>query len=90
MNSLTEAIRWLQFQLRYYQQLDAEARVNRETIDRIRGILNTAPMIQSQIPGYAAQAPQQASLLGNAEASLESLISDFHTLLGQARRKIIY
>lgn len=90
MNSLTEAIRWLQFQLRYYQQLDAEARVNRETIDRIRGILNTALMIQSQIPGYAAQAPQQTSFLGNAEASLESLISDFHTLLGQARRKIIY
>lgn len=90
MNALTEAIRWLQFQLRYYQQLDAEARVNRETVDRIRGILNTAMMIQSQIPGYAAQAPQQATFLGNAEASLEALISDFHTLLGQARRKIIY
>lgn len=90
LNSLTEAIRWLQFQLRYYQQLDAESRVDKQTIDRIRGILNTALMIQSQIPGYAAQAPQQASFLGNAEANLESLISDFNTLLGQARRKIIY
>lgn len=90
MGALTEAIRWLQFQLKYYQQIDAEARVDRKTLDRIRGILNTALMIQSQIPGYAAQAPQQAAFLGNAEASLESLISDFNTLLGQARRKIIY
>lgn len=90
INALADAIRWLQYQLRYYQQIKDEVRVDQKTQTALRGIINTAMMIQAQIPSYAIQQPGNTEYLGNSEATLESIIRDLNRLRSRSRREIIY
>lgn len=89
-SALEGAIRWLEYQIRFYRELDREARVDRKTIEQLRGIINTAMMIQSQIPGFAAADPSQIPSLAGAERTFENLISELNQILSSSRKKIIY
>jgi hypothetical protein len=90
VDALQEAIRWLEYQVRFYRELDRESRVDRTTIEQLRGIMNTAMMIQSQIPVFAAAQPSQAAFLSGAERTFENLIAELNRILTSSRSKIIY
>lgn len=90
IDGLQEAIRWLEWQLQYYKQLDKESRVDKKSQARIRGIMNTAMMIQSLIPGYAKQHPDKGEFLASSEDTIEQLIKDLSRIRSQSNKKIIY
>ncbi len=89
INALNEAIRWLEYQLRYYKQLDLEVRIDKATLAKIKGIMNTAMMIQSQIPQMAKAQPEHSAFLAETENRLEDLIDDLNKVRASANKKII-
>jgi hypothetical protein len=89
VDAVSEAIRWLEYQLDYYSELDRESRVDRKTIEALRGIIRTALMIQAQLPLIAQMRPEQAAFLGNAEQTIENIVSAMNRTLSSSRQKII-
>ncbi|MCS7009559.1 MAG: hypothetical protein NZL93_06445, partial [Chthoniobacterales bacterium] len=88
--AIPSAISWLQYQYNYYKQLEREARIEPQTLREIRSIMNTALLIQSQIPTLISQNPSLAPSLSEQEENLESIIRNFGRLIPAARRKILY
>lgn len=90
VDAVNEAIRWLEYQLDFYGELDKESRVDRKTIEALRGIIRTALMIQAQLPLLAQNRPDQASFLSSSEQRIEDIVSAMNRTLSSSRQKIIY
>lgn len=90
VDALSEAIRWLDYQIRIYRQLNKEKNVDRATLKRLEGILNTAGMIQTQIDLLKASSPNRMDFLNGAEAQTAVAVTELVQLQKDIRKNIIY
>jgi hypothetical protein len=90
VDAVNEAILWLEYQLKFYQELDRESRVDRNTVEALRGIMRTALMIQAHLPVLAQTRPDQAAFLSSAEETIENIVSAMSRTLSSSRQKIVY
>jgi type II secretory pathway component GspD/PulD (secretin) len=85
-NAVDAALRWAEYQLRYFQQINKEARDDAKTINDLRGVIERvralSNYLQAQMLDAAGYAPSE--LLDNS-ARADALLFDLNKVLAAAQ-----
>lgn len=87
--ALVEAFAWLDYQLRYFRQINEENLVNLESIDKLRGVISVARVLLADLQIEAGQPPYDtATVTGGNAAWAETLLTDLNKTLAAAQDDI--
>lgn len=88
--ALPGAFSWLEYQLRYFKALNAEARVDRKSVSELRGVITRArglsDYLQAQLADGAGLAP--TDVVEDA-ARADSLLLEFNRLLAASQKNVM-
>ncbi len=89
-SALPGAFNWLEYQLRYFREINAEARVDRKTMDQLRSVIararSLADHLQAQVGVGAGFAP--ADVVDDS-ARADSLLVEFNRLLAASQKNLM-
>lgn len=88
--ALPGAFAWLEYQLRYFKELNAEARVDRKTVNDLRSVIararNLAAYLQEQVSAGEGFAP--ASVVDDS-ARADSLLVELNRVLAASQKNVM-
>jgi len=90
VGALPGAFAWLEYQLRYFKQLNEEARIDRKTVNDLRSVIararNLSAHLQEQVTAGAGFAPVEVV---DDSARAESLLLELNRLLAASQKNLM-
>jgi type II secretory pathway component GspD/PulD (secretin) len=88
--AVQEAFAWLDFQLRYFRQINIEAMVNLESIRKLKDVIGVARALTAYLQTLAGEPPYDLDTLrgGNALRA-EELLTDLNRTLATAQENLM-
>jgi len=84
------AFAWLEYQLRYFKELNEEARVDRKTLNELRGVIvrarNLSAHLQEEVAAGAGLAPAEVV---NDSAQADSLLVELNRVLAASQKNVM-
>jgi len=88
-SALPEAFAWLEFQLRYFRQINEENMVNLESMDKLRGVISVARVLLADLQLEAGQPPYDIEqVAGERALRAETLLTDLNRTLAAAQEDL--
>jgi len=88
IDSLPDTIQWLDRQILLYRQINEENRTTNDSVRSLRGVINTAKMIQSEIERFETERPDLLLVLEQREAEILEIVKELNTVLSRSRRNV--
>jgi hypothetical protein len=87
--AVPEAFAWLEFQLRYFRQINEENMENLESLDKLRGVISVARVLLAHLQLAAGAPPYDpATEAGRNAVRAEELLTDLNRALADAQEGI--
>ena len=83
------AFAWLDFQLRYFRQINKENRTDRTTIRQLRSVIGTARMLAAEIAALQEKSPARAQELSGKEDRAVVLLIELNKVLSVAQNNVM-
>ena len=89
VGGIDAAFAWLEFQLRYFRQINIENRTDRITIRQLRAVISTARMLAAEIAILQDQTPSKAGDLSRKEDRAVGLLTELNKVLSVAQNNVM-
>ena len=80
---------WLDFQLRYFRQINTENRTDRKSIAQLRAVIGTARMLAAEIAILQELTPSQSQELSRKEDRAVSLLTELNKVLSVSQNNVM-
>ena len=88
--AVENAFAWLDFQLRYFRQVNAESMTTLDSIQKLRDVIAVARALAADLQLRAGQAPYDPATTAGASAlRAEELVADLNRALADAQENIM-
>ena len=87
--AIESAFDWLEFQLRYFKQINKENRTDRMTLKQLRAVIGTARMLAAEIVALQDQTPAKAQEFSRKEDRAVALLTELNKVLAAAQNNIM-
>jgi hypothetical protein len=87
--AIDAAFAWLEFQARYFRQINKENRTDKSTIRQLRSVINTARMLAAEIALLQEQSPAQADEMARKEDRAIAILTDLNRILVAAQDNVM-
>ncbi len=87
--AIDAAFAWLEFQARYFRQINKENRTDKSTIRQLRSVINTARMLAAEIAILQEQSPAQSADMVRKEDRAIAILTDLNKILVAAQDNVL-
>lgn len=87
--AIDEALAWLAFRLKYFQQVNRENRTEKETLIQIQALINTGNQIFAEIQRLQAESPSRMLNLVHKEEQILTTLKDLDRLYKAASKNLL-
>ena len=87
--AIKSAFAWLEFQLRYFRQINKENRTTRETIKKLRAVIGTARILCKEIAAYQDSNSATSTDLDTCEQESTRLLTELNQTLSIAQKNLM-
>jgi Flp pilus assembly secretin CpaC len=90
VNALNAALAWLDFQVRFFKQINKENRTDKESIRQLRAVIATARMVVTEVSQFREQAsPDRERPLILQEERAIGILTELNTVLAAAQDNLM-